>query len=213
MLKKFIPLLLLAPLLFAQDFIELENKISGAKNSLIEAFSYQCIHCYNHHKFKTLQKLKNKVPDLRYELYPVSLSDAKYGEFLNEFFAYAIHKDRLEGRDAADEDSLAQRLAGVYFGRFFVENEAGVVVSAREFTDQESFLSLGFAVLEIGREELGEFLKSAEAVELLERFKWANEVAKNFGTPAFVLEGSHQIKPSAITSLEALEKLIKSPRP
>lgn len=210
MLKKIIFLFFfISNLLFAEDFITLKNKLPNAQNSLIEVFSYKCIHCYNHFKFKSLERLKHKNPALRYEIYPASLADAKYGNKLNEFFAYAIYKDRQNSKDSADEDSLTHRLALTYFKHFFVENEAGVVVSTKEFSDEKSFLNLGFNALEIDKTKLEEFLIGNEAKELLENFQWANEVAKNFGTPAFVINGKYQINPEAITSLENLEKIIK----
>lgn len=208
-MKTFLFILLFLSASFAKDFIALKESIK-AQNSVIEIFSYKCIHCYNHHRFKTLQKLKNKMPHLHYAIYPISIADSKYGRLLNEFFAYALYEDEKRGQDASDEDSLSHRLAGVYFEHFFVKNDAGVVVSAKEFSDEKSFSSLAFSTLQTDREKLNSFLKSDEAKALLRRFEWANEVAKNFGTPAFVINGTYQIKPEAIISLENLEKIIKN---
>ncbi len=42
----------------ADDFITLSETLPDSKNSVVEAFSYKCIHCYNHHKFGTLEKLR-----------------------------------------------------------------------------------------------------------------------------------------------------------
>ncbi|EAJ4016021.1 thiol:disulfide interchange protein DsbA/DsbL, partial [Campylobacter jejuni] len=39
-------------------FITLNPSLPNSENSVIEAFSYKCIHCYNHHKFGTLEKLR-----------------------------------------------------------------------------------------------------------------------------------------------------------
>ncbi|EAH9105113.1 thiol:disulfide interchange protein DsbA/DsbL, partial [Campylobacter jejuni] len=40
------------------SFITLNPSLPSSENSVIEAFSYKCIHCYNHHKFGTLEKLR-----------------------------------------------------------------------------------------------------------------------------------------------------------
>ena len=52
-----------------KEYIVLKNPIANADKSLIEVFSYRCTHCYDHHKFNTLAKVKEKLPELKYEFY------------------------------------------------------------------------------------------------------------------------------------------------
>ncbi|MBS4236048.1 thioredoxin domain-containing protein [Campylobacter vulpis] len=209
MLKKSILTLFCAlSFAFSQDFITLKGKIE-AKNTLIEVFSYKCIHCYNHQRFGTLEALKEKIPNLSYEIYPISIADVKFGTLLNELFAYAISADRKNQKDASYQDSLAHRLAKAYFEKYFLMNKKGQVVATKDFEDEKSFLQNGLNVLKISEKELKNFIQTKEAKELLERFEWANEVAKNYGTPAFIVNGSYQIKPEAIDSFESLLRIIE----
>ena len=206
--KMLFTLFCVASVAFCADFITLKTKIE-AKNSVIEVFSYKCIHCYNFQRFGVLEGLKEKMPNLSYEIYPISLADAKFGTLLNELFAYAIFTDRKNGKDASDKDSLAHNLAGAYFAKHFLMNKNGQVVATKDFEDKKSFLQNGLNVLKISEKELNDFIKTNEAKELLANFEWANEVAKNFGTPAFVINGTYQIKPEAIDSFESLVKIIE----
>ncbi|EFS9252334.1 thiol:disulfide interchange protein DsbA/DsbL [Campylobacter upsaliensis] len=193
---------------FSQDYITLKDKIE-TKNTLIEVFSYKCIHCYNHQRFGTLEALREKIPDLSYEIYPISIADAKFGTLLNELFAYAIFMDRKNQKDASHKDSLAHHLAQAYFTQYFLMNKKGQVVATKDFENEKSFLQNGLSVLKISEKEFKDFIQTKEAKELLKRFEWANGVAKNYGTPAFVINGTYQIKPEAIDSFESLLKIIE----
>ncbi len=67
------------------SFITLNPSLPNSENSVIEAFSYKCIHCYNHHKFGTLEKLREAFPNLHFKLYPVSLMNGEFSKEMNEF--------------------------------------------------------------------------------------------------------------------------------
>ena len=56
-----------------KEYVILKNPITNADNSLIEIFSYRCTHCYEHHKFNTMGKVKEKLPNLTYKFYPVKV--------------------------------------------------------------------------------------------------------------------------------------------
>lgn len=51
-----------------KEYVILKNPIANADNSLIEIFSYHCTHCYDHRKFNTMGKVKEKLPNLTYNL-------------------------------------------------------------------------------------------------------------------------------------------------
>ncbi|HEF3558357.1 TPA: thiol:disulfide interchange protein DsbA/DsbL, partial [Campylobacter upsaliensis] len=133
----------------------------------------------------------------------------KFGALLNELFAYAIFMDRKNQKDASHKDSLAHHLAQAYFTQYFLINKKGQVVATKDFENEKSFLQNGLSVLKISEKEFKDFIQTKEAKELLKRFEWANGVAKNYGTPAFVINGTYQIKPEAIDSFESLLKIIE----
>ncbi|EKF6225026.1 thiol:disulfide interchange protein DsbA/DsbL [Campylobacter coli] len=168
----------------ADDFITLSETLPDSKNSVVEAFSYKCIHCYNHHKFGTLEKLREAFPNLHFKLYPVSLMNGEYANELNELFAFAQFKDEQNGKDASYSDSLSHKLADVYFVVYFINKQDN-------------------------KNEVLNFLSTPKAKEILNEFKRANDIARTYGTPAFVVNGKYQINPSAISSMQALEDIVK----
>lgn len=195
----FLSLIFLTNLSFAQDYIVLKDGFNS-KNSVIELFSFKCIHCYNHHKFGTLSKLKEKLPHLRYELYPISLINGKFIKELNELFAFAQAKDSREGKDASYEDSSVHRLADYVFTLYFVKK--------KELENSSDVDHIASGILNVSKEELEDFLKSNEAREILANYAKADEFAKTYGTPSFIVNGKYQIKPEAVTSMQNLLKIV-----
>ncbi|MCX2682957.1 thiol:disulfide interchange protein DsbA/DsbL [Campylobacter sp. MIT 21-1685] len=194
-------LFIFANFAFAEDFIKLENPIAHSKNTVIEAFSYKCIHCYNHHKFGTLEKLRAKFPNLHYEIYPVSLMNGKFAKEINDLFAYANFKDSQENKDASYEESFSYKLADAYFVSYFINKQ--------EFRNLDELYEMSLKILQNEKKELDRFLENKEAKEILSRFQRVNDIAKTYGTPAFVVNGIYQIKPEALSSMDALEKLVE----
>ncbi len=172
------------------------------KISVVEAFSYKCIHCYNHHKFGTLEKLREAFPNLHFKLYPVSLMNGEYADELNELFAFAQFKDEQNGKDASYSDSLSHKLADVYFVVYFINKQDN-------FSSSDEFYDIGLKAMNVDKNEVLNFLSTPKAKEILNKFKRANDIARTYGTPAFVVNGKYQINPSAISSMQALEDIVK----
>ncbi|SPV23183.1 Periplasmic thiol:disulfide interchange protein, DsbA-like [Campylobacter jejuni] len=105
-----------------KEYIILKNPIANADNSLIEIFSYRCTHCYDHHKFNTMGKVKEKLPNLTYKFYPVS-SMGDYGRQANEIFAFAAFKDGVNKIDPTDKNSLTHKVAKAYFNAYFKKKQ------------------------------------------------------------------------------------------
>ncbi|AJC87468.1 thiol:disulfide interchange protein DsbA/DsbL [Campylobacter insulaenigrae] len=183
-----------------KEYIVLKNPVQNAQNSLIEVFSYRCIHCYNHHKFNTLAKVKEALPNLKYDLFSVSAM-SENGKALNEMFALASFKEKANGLDGGSKDSLTHKLADVYFVSHF-ENKM-------QLSDEELFYKIGLNAIGASKNELKQFLDTKEAKEFLNNYKLANEIAKTYGTPAFVVNGKYQINPEYVTSLEELIRIVK----
>ncbi|EGK8022564.1 thiol:disulfide interchange protein DsbA/DsbL [Campylobacter lari] len=183
-----------------KEYITLKTPIPNAQNSLIEVFSYRCIHCYTHHQFHTLAKVKEVLPNLKYDLFSVS-SMSEYGGALNEMFALASFKEKSLGLDVTSEKSLTYKLADVYFVSHFEKK--------LNLNDLDLFYKIGLNAIGVSKEELQKFLQTKEAKELLTAYDVANEISRNYGTPAFVVNGKYQINPEYITSLEELIRIVK----
>ncbi|EOD6362695.1 protein-disulfide isomerase [Campylobacter jejuni] len=110
-----------------KEYVILKNPIANADNSLIEIFSYHCTHCYDHHKFNTMGKVKEKLPNLTYKFYPVS-SMGDYGRQANEIFAFATFKDGVNKIDPTDKNSLTHKVAEAYFMHILRKNKDGKMV-------------------------------------------------------------------------------------
>ncbi|WP_139451872.1 thiol:disulfide interchange protein DsbA/DsbL [Campylobacter armoricus] len=182
-----------------KEYIVLKTPIPNAQNSLIEIFSYRCIHCYNHHQFHTLAKVKEALPNLKYDLFSVS-SMSEYGGVLNEMFALASFKEKALDKDAASNDSLTYKLADVYFVSHFEQKI--------NLSDLDFFYKIGLNAIGVSKEELEKFLQTKEAKEILVAYDVANDISRNYGTPAFVVNGKYQINPEYITSLEELIRIV-----
>ncbi|OCX42355.1 protein-disulfide isomerase [Campylobacter ornithocola] len=183
-----------------REYIVLKTPIPNAQNSLIKIFSYRCGYCYNHHQFNTLAKVKEALPNLRYDIFSVS-SMLEYGSALNEMFALASFKEKALGMDAGSNDSLTHKLADVYFVSHFEKRI--------NLSDLDLFYKIGLNAIGATKEELQKFLQTKEAKELLAAYDIANEISRNYGTPAFVVNGKYQINPEYITSLEELILIVK----
>jgi len=201
MYQGFFILIFLSAFLRAENFIILNNSFKNAENSLIEVFSYRCIHCYNHHKFGTLTRIKDKIPNLNYQVYPVALMNGKFAKEINEFFAFALSKDMKNNKNAADKNSFTHNLADVYFTSYFINK--------KDFQDLQTLTDISLNTLNASKEEVQSFLQSPQAKAILENYALANEAARTYGTPSFIVNGKYQIKPEALNSLENLEKLVK----
>lgn len=202
LIKCFVAIVFIIDFAYANEsFITLEKPILYPQKSVIEIFSYKCIHCYNHHKFNTLGKLKQVFPDLHYEIYPSSMMAGKFGKELNELFAYANFKDKELNYDAADLESLSHKLADAYFRAYFVNKQ--------EFENLNDFIKVGLNILNIKDKELQDFLKTKKAHEILDNFEYANELARTYGTPSFIVNGKYQINPEFINSLQSLVDFVK----
>ncbi|EGK7484906.1 thiol:disulfide interchange protein DsbA/DsbL [Campylobacter lari] len=183
-----------------KEYITLKTPIPNAQNSLIEVFSYRCIHCYTHHQFHTLAKIKEVLPNLKYDLFSVS-SMSEYGGALNEMFALASFKEKALGLDVTSEKSLTYKLADVYFVSHFEKK--------LNLNNLDLFYKIGLNAIGASKEELQKFLQTKEAKELLVAYDEANEISRNYGTPAFVVNGKYQINPEYIASLEELIRIVK----
>ncbi|MCV3426781.1 protein disulfide oxidoreductase [Campylobacter lari] len=181
-----------------KEYITLKTPIPNAQNSLIEVFSYRCTHCYDHHKFNTISKVKEKLPQLTYKFYPVS-SMGDYGKQANEIFAFAAFKDEQNKVSQSDKNSLTHKASEAYFNAYFKKKQRW-----GNGANPEAFYEVGLKAISASKEDLDNFLKTPEASEILKSYESANDISKNYGTPAFIVNGKYQITPQAITSPQAL---------
>ncbi|MDE6978886.1 MAG: thiol:disulfide interchange protein DsbA/DsbL [Helicobacter sp.] len=192
-----------------KDYIILKTPIPNADKTLIEVISYRCIHCYNHHRFGTLEQLRAKIPNITYNLFHTNWGQGYHKE-LNALFAYAQLQDSKEGKDASDKTSLTNQLAAAYFQSYFEKRE-----NLEEERKQEQFMKIGLDILKISQAKLDGFLATKEAQDLLKNYQISDEIVKNYGTPAFVVNGKYQIHPNAFDSVDILavivEELLKKP--
>ncbi|WP_215433053.1 thioredoxin domain-containing protein, partial [Campylobacter coli] len=77
------------------------------------------------------------------------------------------------------------------------------------FSSSDEFYDIGLKAMNVDKNEVLNFLSTPKAKEILNEFKRANDIARTYGTPAFVVNGKYQINPSAISSMQALEDIVK----
>lgn len=176
-----------------KEYEKLKTPLSNEQNSLMEVFSFKCIHCYNHHKMGTLAKTKEKLPQLTYEIYP--LTNITFGAEFANLYAYASAKDKANSLDSTALNSLAHKLMDAYFVAFFERKT--------QWQSSQDFYALGFKVLGINANELNLFLQSSEAKELLDKYAKAQSVVMQYGgTPSFSVNGKYLLLMKDIKSLD-----------
>ena len=200
--KIFTILMFFSGFALANNFVILNPNIPNSQNSVIEIFSYRCVHCYNHHKFGTMEKLRKAFSNLRFKLYPVSLMNGDFAKEMNELFAFAQYKDEQNGKDISYLDSLSHKLADAYFISYFVNKQ-------RSFSSEDIFYDIGLKAMGTDKTEILNFLKTTKAKEILNEFERANDIAKTYGTPSFIVNGKYQINPNIINSMQDLENIVK----
>lgn len=183
------------------EYENLNSHLKNESNTVIEVFSFTCIHCYNHHKLNTLAKVKEKIPNLEYKIYPVT--QFTFGDEFAQLYAYAQAKDEKMKINFTDEKSLTHKLASLYFTAYFERNQ--------RWNTSSEFLKLGLSFLKIDKKILDNFLNSAEGKRIYSSYNEASSIVKQYGgTPAFAVNGKYLIKMQNIKSLEHLIDTIKA---
>ena len=155
MFKIFTRICLLATLLASaalglDKFQSLDKPFENEQNTIIETFSFWCGGCYHHHELGTLAKIKEKLPNFTYKIYP--LTEVPFGEEFGRLYAYAQSKDEAAGLDATQKNSAMHKLADAYFVAIFKRKI--------NYTNSRTFTKLGLKTLGISQKELDEFVKS-----------------------------------------------------
>lgn len=175
------------------EYEVLETPLDSEQHSVIEAFSFLCVHCYTHHKQATLAETKSKLPTLAYKIYP--LKDVPFGGEFAQMYAYAEAQDSLQKRDFTMRDSLTHKLTDAYFVAIFEKRE--------RWSDAQSFYKLGLDTLQISKKELDAFMATSDAQTLYNNYDKASVIANQYGgTPAFLVAGKYIIKMENIKSLQ-----------
>lgn len=193
---------LLATLALANDkFQALETPLQNEQNSVIESFSFWCGGCYHHHQLGTLAKVKEKLPNLKYKIYP--FTDVQFGEEYARLYAYAQSLDEAAGLDATQHNSAMYKLADAYFVALFKRKQ--------NFTNSQNFTELGLKTLGISQKELNNFIKSPKGKQIYAEYNKANIITKAYGgTPSFAVNGKYFIVMQNIHGLDEFIDTIKT---
>lgn len=185
----------------AQNYQSLSTELKDEKNSVIEVFSFMCGACYTHHKLDTMAKVKEKLPQLQYKIYP--LKSIQFGEEFAKLYAYAEAQDRANKLDSTMKNSLAHKLADIYFVAVFERKQ--------NWQNSQSFLELGLKTLNISKAQLDRFIASAEGKEIYANYDKAYTIASQYGgTPAFAVGGKYFIIMRDIQSLDEFIDTVKA---
>lgn len=182
-----------------EHFVELKMPLANAENSVSEIFSYSCIHCYNHFSHDTLGKLKEIMPNLKYELAHVNW----LGEDVLLWFYYAKYKDEQNGIQSGDKNSTTHLLSSVMFDSFFKKRLDFANKKTLKIIEKNALEALGTNIQSIRElEKKGAFAKFISAQTPID------EAVLKSGTPSFVVNGKYQILPSSFGSLAELAAIV-----
>lgn len=180
-------------------------QFKDAQNSIVEVFSYGCIHCYNHHRAGTLAKLSKAFAGVKVEFWQVEQMGQK-GELFVKILALANALDMRNGVSPLDNESISHKVLSSYFEATFKYKMA--------LSSDEDFASIAIKIFESAGHkaslaEIESFASSESGKAYTARLAQGYEVAKMVGTPAFVVNGKYIIRTEKITSQEDLENSVK----
>lgn len=192
--------LLASAALGLNKFQSLDKAFENEQNTIIETFSFWCGGCYHHHELGTLAKIKEKLPNFTYKIYP--LTEVPFGEEFGRLYAYAQSKDEAAGLDATQKNSAMHKLADAYFVAIFKRKI--------NYTDSRTFTKLGLKTLGISQKELDEFVKSPKGQRIYKDYDKASAVTEAYGaTPSFTINGKYFLLLQDIRGLDEMVEVIK----
>ncbi|MBZ7986629.1 thioredoxin domain-containing protein [Campylobacter canadensis] len=199
-MRKIFIYLALCCALFANEakYYELKSPLNNKENSLIEIFSYSCIHCYAHFKEKTLEKIHSKLPNLNIE-YKVVKSWDLFANRLALILAYAKYKD--EQNNANFSNGLYAKIIQSYFNEVFIKKN--------NFNNNvNNFEKIGLNILKISKKQLEKFKTSNIAQGILNDLDKSDAIANEYGTPSFIVNGKYIINLNAVHSVDDFVNII-----
>ena len=192
--------LLTSAALGLDKFQSLDKPFENEQNTIIETFSFWCGGCYHHHELGTLAKIKEKLPNFTYKIYP--LTEVPFGEEFGRLYAYAQSKDEAAGLDATQKNSAMHKLADAYFVAIFKRKI--------NYTDSRAFTKLGLKTLGVSQKELDEFVKSPKGQRIYKDYNKASAVTEAYGaTPSFTINGKYFLLLQDIRGLDEMVEVIK----
>lgn len=192
--------LLASAALGLDKFQSLDKPFENEQNTIIETFSFWCGGCYHHHELGTLAKIKEKLPNFTYKIYP--LTEVPFGEEFSRLYAYAQSEDEAAGLDATQKNSAMHKLADAYFVAIFKRKI--------NYTDSRTFTKLGLKTLGISQKELDEFVKSPKGQRIYKDYNKASVVTEAYGaTPSFTINGKYFLLLQDIRGLDEMVEVIK----
>lgn len=182
------------------------ERIDSANVEVIELLSYGCIHCYNHFKAGSLRAAANSMPNYKFEEWQVR-EMGEFGEQMTKILAYATMLDSKNGITTLDEKSTFHRILSSYFEATFKFR--------LKFSSESDFYSIALNIInekaepKIAVSDIENYALTGGA-SYIKRVSSAINVAKNSGTPAFVVNGKYLINIEYIDSVEDLVRVIKA---
>lgn len=179
-------------------------QFKNAQNSVVEIFSYGCIHCYNHFKSGTLKFVSEILPDLKYDEWQVRQM-GEFGFLMSEVLGYAKSLDDKNGTNSLSAKSNFHQVLKGFFEDAFVNRKT--------YKNGEEFYQRAISILKANGtnasvKDILDFANSKEGKAYADLTDQALEIAKISGTPAFIVNGKYLINIQNINSQEHLVEVI-----
>lgn len=186
------------------DFVQLEQPIPNAENTLIKIWSYDCPFCFKYDVGVDPKVLPRVSSELGLQYIPMHLeTKGKFGRTASEFLAVCQLKDEAAGVKSTDKASLYKKAKDAWYtayhkkGERWTEGEAAFVKTASDAT------GISPADFEAAR-------KDPKVVALVESWKVGYPIAKIQGIPAYVVNGRYLLMTRAIRNFDGMVSLIKT---
>ncbi|MEE3776395.1 hypothetical protein V2I28_02700 [Campylobacter sp. CX2-4080-23] len=190
-----------------KEYIKLpkQAEFNNAQNSVIEIFSYGCIHCYNHFKNGTLKFVSEMLPDLKYDEWQVHQMGV-FGFEMSDVLGYAKSLDEKNGVSTLSAKSNFHQVLKGFFEDAFVNKKS--YKNGEEFYQRAASILKANGVQNASVKTIIDYANSKDGKAYAKLTSQALEVAKISGTPGFVVNGKYLINIEHVNSQEELVEII-----
>ncbi len=171
--------------------LDKNEQIPNAQNTIIEVFSYGCVHCANHFFGGTLKSLAEMMDGFEVKMWQVEQM-GQWGAQMAAILAYAEHLDSAAKTNILSKNSTTHRVLDAHFKAEFRAKK----IAANE----DDF----YAISGLNASEIKAWASTSEGEAAIKRMRDGFGVAKRAGTPGFVINGKWLINLANVRSMEDL---------
>ena len=185
-----------------EHYLVLDKPEASAAGTLTKVWTIGCPFCYRYEKLvdPTLSREVQETAGLRFV--PLLLeTQGEVSRRASEFLIYCRMKDEAAGRRLTDEDSLYRRAEEAWFSAF---HDRGA-----RWKKADALLAVAYEATGISPEDFESARQTPALQTMTDSQRWAYEAVKNYGVPAYVVNGKYLVVADKLKGTDDMVALIK----